>query len=99
MRGPLAFCWQLGQFAAMSQPDTPEITVDLLLHAYAAGVFPMAESRDSPDIFWVDPKRRGVFPLAGFHASRSLQRRARQGGFRITLNRDFAGVLDGLAKR
>ena len=83
----------------MSQPDTPEITVDLLLHAYAAGVFPMAESRDSPDIFWVDPKRRGVFPLAGFHASRSLQRRARQGGFRITLNRDFAGVLDGCASR
>lgn len=99
LRAPLAFLVELGQFAAMSQIAEPEVTVDLLLHAYAAGVFPMAESRDSAEIFWVDPKRRGVFPLAGFRAARSLRRRARHGDFRITLNRDFTGVLDGCANR
>ena len=55
----------------MSEPDfilTPEI----LLHAYTRGVFPMAESRDDPEVFWVDPRRRGVLPLDGFHLSRSL---------------------------
>ena len=79
--------------------DETDITPDLLLHAYAAGVFPMSDSRDDPEIFWVDPRRRGVIPLDGFRVSRSLARAARRGDYRATLNGDFAGVLDGCAAR
>jgi len=75
------------------------ISPELLLHGYSIGVFPMAEHRDDPDIFWVDPKRRGVFPLDHFHISRSLARRMRRGGYSVTINRDFEGVLDGCADR
>lgn len=59
----------------------------------------MAEHRDDPEIFWVDPKRRGVFPLDGFHISRSLAKRLQRGGFRATLNRDFATVVRACADR
>lgn len=75
------------------------LTADLLLHAYASGVFPMAEHRDDPEVFWVDPKRRGILPLDGFRLSRSLAKRIRNGGFTVTVNRDFAGVVDGCADR
>ncbi len=75
------------------------LTPEILLRAYAAGVFPMAEHREDPDIFWVDPRRRGIMPLNGFHISRSLARRMRRGGFSIAINRDFAGVIDGCAAR
>ncbi|NND19266.1 MAG: leucyl/phenylalanyl-tRNA--protein transferase, partial [Silicimonas sp.] len=54
-----------------------KLTPELLLGAYAAGVFPMAEARDDPEVFWVDPRRRGVLPLDGFRMSRSLARRLR----------------------
>ncbi len=77
----------------------PPLDPELLLQAYAAGVFPMAESRDDPDLFWVDPRRRGVLPISGFHVSRSLARRMRRGAYAATLNADFAGVLDGCADR
>lgn len=63
------------------------------------GVFPMAEGRDDPEIFWVDPKERGVFPLDAFHISRSLARTIRSTPFRITLNQDFSGVVRGCADR
>lgn len=76
-----------------------DLTPDLLLHGYSIGIFPMAEHRDDPEIFWVDPRRRGVFPLDGFHISRSLARRMRRGGYRIAINEDFAGVVDGCADR
>ncbi len=59
----------------------------------------MAEHRDDPELFWVDPKFRGVFPLDGFHISRSLARRIRSCGYRITIDQDFAGVVDGCADR
>lgn len=75
------------------------ITPELLLNAYAAGIFPMAETRDDPDIFWVDPRRRGVFPLGGFHISRSLARRMRGQAHRISVNRAFRDVVDGCADR
>ncbi|MFV2052104.1 leucyl/phenylalanyl-tRNA--protein transferase [Aliiroseovarius sp. YM-037] len=75
------------------------ITPDLLLHAYASGVFPMAESRDDPEIFWVDPQRRGIMPLDGFHISRSLARKIRQEPFQIRANTDFRGVVAGCADR
>lgn len=75
------------------------LTPDLLLGAYAAGVFPMAENRDDPDVFWVDPRRRGIIPLDGFHISRSLARRLRRGGIRATLDVAFDEILDGCADR
>jgi leucyl/phenylalanyl-tRNA--protein transferase len=75
------------------------ITPDLLMAAYAAGVFPMAESRGSGEIFWVDPRRRGILPLDGVHVSRSLARRMGRGGYRVTLDHAFAEVLDACADR
>ena len=75
------------------------LSPDLLLRAYAAGVFPMAESRDNPEIHWVDPKRRAVFPLDGFHVSRSLARHIRRLRPLVTVDRDFAGVVKACADR
>lgn len=76
-----------------------EITPQLLLQAYAAGIFPMSEGRDDPNLFWVQPKRRGIIPLDGFHISRSLARRIRQNPFEIRINSDFAGVVAACADR
>lgn len=75
------------------------LTPDLLLHAYSVGVFPMAESRDDPEVFWVDPKRRGVFPIGGFRLSRSLAKTVRKGDYEVRVNHDFAAVVDGCADR
>ncbi|WP_294614853.1 leucyl/phenylalanyl-tRNA--protein transferase [uncultured Roseovarius sp.] len=77
----------------------PALSPAILLKAYAAGVFPMSEHRDDPEIFWVDPHLRGVLPLDGFHISRSLARAMRRGGYRATLDRDFEAVLRGCADR
>ncbi len=79
--------------------DHDGLTPELLLHAYSVGIFPMAESRDDPEVFWVDPRRRGVFPLDGFRISRSLARTIRRMDYRVTVNRDFAGVVDACADR
>lgn len=76
-----------------------EITPDLLMQGYAMGIFPMSEHRDDPEIFWVDPKHRGIFPLEQFHISRSLAKALRRADYTVTLNRDFAGVLDACADR
>ncbi len=76
-----------------------ELTPELLLAAYAQGVFPMAESRDDPEVFWVDPRRRGIFPLEGFRVSRSLARTLRRDPFRVTFDADFVGVVQGCADR
>lgn len=75
------------------------LTPDLLMEAYASGIFPMAEHRHDPEIFWVDPQRRGVMPLDGFHASRSLRRAMRRTEFTVALNDDFAAVVDYCADR
>ncbi|KNG92628.1 leucyl/phenylalanyl-tRNA--protein transferase [Pseudaestuariivita atlantica] len=77
----------------------PPLTPDLLMHAYAAGVFPMAETRGANEIFWVDPRKRGIMPLRRFHISRSLARRMRRGGFDVTINAAFEDVVAGCADR
>ena len=77
----------------------PDLTPELLLHGYSIGIFPMAEHRDDPEIFWVDPRRRGVFPLDGFHISRSLARAMRRTRFTITTNTAFNDVVTGCADR
>jgi leucyl/phenylalanyl-tRNA--protein transferase len=76
-----------------------EITPELLLHGYASGIFPMAEHRDDPALFWVDPRRRGILPLDGFHLSRSLARRMRHGGYKVAIDGDFAGIVSACADR
>lgn len=63
------------------------------------GIFPMAESRDADEIFWVDPRARGVLPMDGFHVSRSLGRRIRAAPFEITFDRAFDAVVAGCADR
>lgn len=75
------------------------ITPELLLQAYRSGIFPMAEHRDDPELFWVDPRRRGILPIGGLHISRSMARRLRRDDYRITVDADFAGVIDGCADR
>ncbi len=75
------------------------LTPELLLHGYSVGIFPMSEARDDPEIFWVDPRKRGVIPLDGFHISRSLRRAMRLSEWQITTDRDFEGVVDGCADR
>jgi len=79
----------------MSEPLDPR----LLLRGYAAGIFPMADSRDAGDVFWVEPRRRAIIPLDGFHCSRSLARRLRSGRFRVTRDTAFTAVLNGCANR
>jgi len=76
-----------------------ELTPELLLHGYSVGIFPMSESRDDPEIFWVDPRMRGIMPLDGFHISRSLARAMRRSNWTITTDTDFTAVLDGCADR
>lgn len=84
----------------MSEPRDPlEITPSLLLRAYANGVFPMSESSRSDEIYWVDPKFRGIIPLEQFHVSRSMQRFVRKTRFDVAINSDFAGTVAACADR
>lgn len=75
------------------------LTPDVLLRAYALGLFPMAESREARALHWFDPPERGVFPLRRFHISRTLARRIRTAPFRITTDRAFRAVMAGCADR
>ncbi|MEO0389993.1 MAG: leucyl/phenylalanyl-tRNA--protein transferase [Pseudomonadota bacterium] len=75
------------------------LTADRLLQGYANGIFPMAEGRDDPEVFWVDPRRRGVMPLRGFHASRSLRKHMRQASWHVSINAAFDAVIEGCADR
>ena len=76
-----------------------ELTPHLILRAYAAGVFPMADSAEATSVFWVDPKTRGVLPLDELHIPRSLKKRILKGDYSVTHDRDFTGVMDGCAER
>jgi leucyl/phenylalanyl-tRNA---protein transferase len=75
------------------------LTPDLLLHGYSIGIFPMADHAGESEVFWVDPKRRGIMPLDGFHLSRSLRKTILKGDYSITINQSFADVVDGCADR
>jgi leucyl/phenylalanyl-tRNA--protein transferase len=85
----------------MTRPLAPGfgIPTELLLRAYASGVFPMAESADDPEVFWVRPETRGIIPLDGFHVPKSLAKTIRRGIFEIAFDRDFAGVIEGCSER
>ncbi len=71
------------------------MTIDplVLLQAYAIGVFPMSDDREAQEIYWIEPKRRAILPLGHFHLSHSLARTIRRDRFRVTANRDFAGIV------
>lgn len=74
-------------------------TLELLLRAYALGIFPMSDGRDDPEIHWVDPRLRGVLPLDGFHVSRSLAKRIRSGRYRVSTDTAFKDVVEACADR
>lgn len=74
-----------------------EITPEILLKAYAAGIFPMAEDADDPSLFWVEPRERGIIPIHGFHVPKRLARTVRADLFEIRVDRDFDGVVAGCA--
>jgi leucyl/phenylalanyl-tRNA---protein transferase len=69
------------------------ITPQVLLQAYAAGVFPMAESASDPALYWVEPDERGIIPLDGFHISRSLRKRVKQHSYEIRIDTAFNNVI------
>ena len=71
----------------------------LLLEGYAAGIFPMADSRQASELFWVEPRSRAILPLDRFHMSRSLRRTIRSGRFTVTMDRDFPAVIAACADR
>jgi leucyl/phenylalanyl-tRNA---protein transferase len=75
-----------------------EITPEVLLKAYACGIFPMAESADDPALYWIEPEKRGVIPLDRFHMPGRLARTVRSDRFTLTVDRDFEGVLEGCAE-
>jgi leucyl/phenylalanyl-tRNA--protein transferase len=78
--------------------EMPDLTPDMLLKAYAVGVFPMAEDRNDPELFWVDPRMRGIIMLDRFHVPRSLRKVIRRGQFEVTCDRDFEGVIEACAE-
>ena len=80
-----------------NDPFDIELTPELILRAYRAGIFPMSESEDDPDIFWVSPQMRGVIPLNGFRVSKSLRKTLRTHPYSIAVDRDFPAVIDACA--
>jgi leucyl/phenylalanyl-tRNA--protein transferase len=74
-----------------------EITPDVLLKAYACGIFPMAETADDPGLYWIEPQKRGVIPIDGFHVPRRLARTVRGDRFEIRIDFDFEAVLSACA--
>jgi leucyl/phenylalanyl-tRNA--protein transferase len=75
-----------------------EITPEVLLKAYACGIFPMAESAEDPALYWIEPEKRGIIPLDRFHISSRLARTVRSDFFTVTVNHDFDAVIDGCAE-
>jgi leucyl/phenylalanyl-tRNA---protein transferase len=74
-----------------------EITPQVLLKAYACGIFPMAESADDPALYWIEPQQRGILPLAGLHVPQRLRRTIRQDRFEVRIDSDFDAVIAGCA--
>lgn len=86
-----------GKKAVHAPATPPPLDPDLLLLAYRSGVFPMADARDDPDVFWVEPRRRAVLPLDGFRCSHSLAKVLRKERFTVTCNHAFDRVIEACA--
>lgn len=82
---------------ADAAPTPDPIAPDLLMLAYRSGIFPMSDSRDDPDVFWVEPRRRGILPLDGFRCAHSLAKTLRKGAFTVTCNAAFDDVIEACA--
>ena len=83
---------------ANRQGSQVEITPEVLLKAYACGIFPMAESAEDPALYWIEPERRGILPIERFHVPARLIRTVRADRFRVVCDRDFDAVIDGCAE-
>ena len=83
--------------ARVTKPSLEILDPKLLMLAYRSGIFPMSDSRDDPDVFWVEPKWRGILPIYGLRVSHSLARTLRRGRFEVTCNAAFAEVMEGCA--
>ena len=82
----------------VSKPQPPaRLTTEILVRAYAAGIFPMADDRQAPTVFWVDPTERGILPLDGFHVPRRLRRTVRRGPFGVSCDHAFGQVIRACA--
>lgn len=80
-----------------SDPFSVELSPELIVRAYRAGIFPMAEDADDDDVFWVSPEMRGVIPLDGFRLSKSLRKAIRQTPWTIKVDSDWEGIVEGCA--
>ncbi len=78
-------------------PFAVDLTPELIVRAYQAGIFPMAESADSPDLFWVSPEMRGIIPLDAWHLSKSLRKTLKRHQYTIRVDTDFDAVIEGCA--
>jgi leucyl/phenylalanyl-tRNA---protein transferase len=78
-------------------PFEIDLTPELILRAYQAGIFPMSEGADDPDIFWVSPQMRGIIPLNEFNISKSLAKTLRKHPYSIRINSDFLATIEGCA--
>ena len=83
---------------ANRETTTIEITAEVLLKAYACGIFPMAESADDPALYWIEPDIRGIIPLEGFHIPVRLKRTVRSTSFAVVINHDFDAVIEACAE-
>lgn len=80
-----------------ADPFDIEVTPELIVRAYSAGIFPMAEDAEDEDLFWVSPELRGILPLDGFHASKSLRKAMRKSGWDIRVDTEWDGIIEGCA--
>lgn len=83
--------------ARQTDPFSVELSPELIVRAYRAGIFPMAEDATDSDVFWVSPDLRGILPLDGFHASKSLRKAMRNSGWSIRVDTDWEGIVEGCA--
>ena len=83
---------------ASRENATIEITPEVLLKAYACGIFPMAESAEDPALYWIEPELRGIIPLKGFHVPARLARTVRTTPYTVWVDRDFEAVIDACAE-
>jgi leucyl/phenylalanyl-tRNA--protein transferase len=83
--------------ARRTDPFAVDITPELIIRAYRAGIFPMAEDAEDNDLFWVSPEMRGIIPLDGFHASKSLRKAMRKSGWTIRVDSNWDGIIEGCA--
>ncbi len=82
----------------MHAPLSSPIPIETLILAYRNGIFPMSDGREDDEVFWVEPRERGILPLDGFQCSKSLKKLLRTASIRVTCNQDFDAVIEACAE-